>query len=330
MLDLSAAFDVIDHHILYERLEYSYGIRDDALSWFQSYLTGRSQCVAIGSRTSSAKYLTFGVPQGSVLGPRKYCLYSKPIGEICCRHNMLYHCYADDTQVYMVIRPSDSWENISTKLESCLADICSWMSANKLKLIQDKTELIVFSSKQNPESRQAFILKVGACTVKAASAVKNLGVFFDSSLTMEKQVNAVSKVCYHQIRNIGCIRQYITTDACKTLVNSLVTSRLDYGNALLHGIPKGLTSRLQRLQNRAARLITRIRKMEHITPVLKTLHWLPISYRSQYKLMMYTYRALNDTAPVYLKELVVPYQPTRSLRSASENLLTVPRTRTST
>ena len=93
----------------------------------------------------------------------------------------------------MVIRPSDSWENISTKLESCLADICSWMSANKLKLIQDKTELIVFSSKQNPESRQAFTLKVGACTVKAASAVKNLGVFFDSSLTMEKQVNAVSK-----------------------------------------------------------------------------------------------------------------------------------------
>ena len=143
-------------------------------------------------------------------------------------------------------------------------------------------------------------------------------------------MNAVSKACYHQIRNIVCIRQYITTDACKTLVNSLVTSRLDYGNALLHSVPKGLTSRLQRVQNRAARLITRTHKMEHITPVLKTLHWLPISYRSQYKLMMYTYRALNDTAPVYLKELVVPYQPTRSLRSASENLLTVPRTRTST
>ena len=67
----------------------------------------------------------------------QYCLYSKPIGEICRRHNMLHHCYADDTQVYMVIRPSDSWENISTKLEAYLADICSWMSANKLKLNQD-------------------------------------------------------------------------------------------------------------------------------------------------------------------------------------------------
>jgi len=128
--------------------------------------------------------------------------------------------------------------------------------------------------------------------------VRNLGVYLDSSLTMYKQVNAVSRACHYQIRNIGCIRQFITTDACKTLVNSLVTSRLDYGNALLYGIRKLLTAHLQGVQNSAARLITRTRKREHIIPVLKSLHWLPVVYRPLYKLLMYTYKALNSTAPV--------------------------------
>ena len=98
MLDLSAAFDVIDHEILLKRLEYSYGITADALSWIQSYLKDRIQCVSIGNETSSDKVLNFSVPQGSVLGPRKYCMFSKPIGEIVRRHNLQYHCYADDLQ----------------------------------------------------------------------------------------------------------------------------------------------------------------------------------------------------------------------------------------
>ena len=134
MLDLSAAFDVIDHGIRFKRLDYSYGVTGDALCWIQSYLSERRQCVAIGSTTSDDKVLGFGVPQGSVLGPRKYCLYSKPIGEICRRHNLLYHCYADDTQLYMVIRPQHSWDTISHTLEACLVDISDWMSANMLKL----------------------------------------------------------------------------------------------------------------------------------------------------------------------------------------------------
>jgi len=186
LLDLSAAFDVIDHGILYERLEHSYGICNDALNWIQSYLSNRTQCVAVGSCTSTDKHLDFGVPQGSVLGPRKYCLYSKPIGEICRRHNLLYHCYADDTQVYMVIRPSDSWDNLATKMEACLADISLWMSSNMLKLNQDKTELIVFSSKYQAKKTQDFHLTVGDSVVNAMEFVRNLGVYLDSSLTMKK------------------------------------------------------------------------------------------------------------------------------------------------
>jgi hypothetical protein len=326
LLDLSAAFDVIDHRILQMRLEYSYGVTGSALSWIKSYLSDRIQHVAIGKSTSEGKRLDFGVPQGSVLGPRKYCLYSKPIGEICCQHDLLYHCYADDTQVYIAILPKETWLDVSKKLEACLADISTWMSANMLKLNQEKTELIIFNPKhRSTRMTEDIQLQVGEKTIHVAGSVKNLGVYFDTSLTMEKQVNAISKVCYYHIRNIGSIRRYISRDACKTLAHALITSRLDYGNALLYGLPGTLIARLQRVQNSAARLVTRTRKRQHITPVLNSLHWLPVIYRSKYKILVYAYKTLNGTAPRYLEELVVPYQPTRSLRSESESLITVPK-----
>lgn len=330
LLDLSAAFDVIDHDILFKRLEYSYGITGDVLLWFKSYLCGRSQCVMVGNTSSGSRRLDTGVPQGSVLGPRIYCLFSRPIGNICRKHGLLYHCYADDSQVYMVIKPISNQAALTDNLEICLKDISNWMSSNLLKLNTDKTEVIVFSSKARSRSMKHLKLTVGSDIIYPSPCVKNLGVFFDSSLTMEKQVSSVAKSCFYQIRNIGRVRKFLTTDACKTLVHSLVTSRLDYGNALLYGITGGLLGRLQRVQNAAARLITRTRKREHITPVLRDLHWLPVEYRIQYKLLTYVFKALKGDSPQYLQEIVTPYNPTRTLRSSSNILLTGSRTNTAT
>ena len=328
MLDLSAAFDTIDHPILIDRLEYSFGITGSALMWMKSYLERRTQRVAIGSVLSDVINIKYGVPQGSVLGPRLYCMFAKPISEICRRHNFCYHGYADDTQVYLVIRPLDNWDNISSRMETCLADISKWMCLNLLKLNQDKTELILFTPKSRVKEFSNCHLSFDGTIVSNASVVKNLGVYFDRTLSMEKQVNAVTKSCYHQIRNIGRIREYITEDACKTLVCSLVTSRLDYGNALLFEVNSGLINKLQRVQNTAARLITRTKKHNHITPVLVSLHWIPVQYRIQYKLLLYTFKALNGLAPIYLEELINIYQPTRSLRSEHEMRLIQPRIRT--
>ena len=105
----------------------------------------RSQSVAIGMTTSEGKCLNFGVPQGSVLGPRKYCLYSKPIGAICSRHNLNCHCYANNNQVYIAIMPQTTWSDVAKKLEDCFADNCTWMSANMLKVNEEKTELIILT-----------------------------------------------------------------------------------------------------------------------------------------------------------------------------------------
>lgn len=114
-------------------------------------------------------------------------------------------------------------------------------------------------------------------------------------------------------------------DACKTLVCSLVTSRMDYGNALMYGVNASIVSKLQRVQNTAARLVTRKKKYEHITPTLVALHWLPFKFRCQYKLLLYAFKALHGLAPSYLGELIHFYKPARSLRSQSAALIEMPK-----
>lgn len=330
LLDLSAAFDVIDHSILFQRLEHSYGITGKALNWIRSYLTNRNQRVVIGSDRSNASHLPFGVPQGSVLGPKLYCLFSRPIGNICRRHGFKFHCYADDTQVYMTIKPLDDWNNYVKRLELCLEEIGIWMSNNLLKLNQDKTELIVFSSKHQSKNMPVFQLKVGENVINSVTSVRNLGVYFDSRLTMEKQVASIVKSCNYHLCNIGRIRHFISTDACKTLVNSLVTSRLDYANSLLFGVNKCQIERLQRVQNTGARLVTKTRKREHITPILAGLHWLPVEFRPKFKILVYTYTALQGTAPDYIQELLHLQTTTRALRSEGSLRLELPHVRTKT
>ncbi|XP_071170859.1 uncharacterized protein [Mytilus edulis] len=153
--------------------------------------------------------------------------------------------------------------------------------------------------------------------------------FLASGFDKHKQISDVSKSCFNQIRNIGRIRPFITEEACKTLVCALVNSRLDYGNALLYGLSATSIQRLQSVQNTAARVITRKRKYNHITPILKSLHWLSVTYQCQYKLV-YVFKALHEKAPVYLQELVQIYKPMRAIRSKYSMILTTPRVRTKT
>jgi hypothetical protein len=330
MIDLSAAFDTLDHSILLERFSHSFGIRGEALAWIQSYLTNRSQCVAINGSTSSKCQLQFGVPQGSVLGPKEYCMYTRPVGDIAQHHGMDHHSYADDTQNYNVIEVPSQWTETSERIAACIGELQTWMNRNMLKLNQDKFEFIVFHPRQSPFSAQNFEISISNNVIIPSSHVRNLGVHQDRSLSMEKHVCAVTKSCYRQIRSIGRIRRYITTDACRSLVQSMVTSRLDYANVLLHNLPKSLLNRLQMVQNTCARLVTRMSRRSHITPVLIKLHWLPVEYRTAYKVLLYTYKALNDLAPPYICELIEEYRPARTLRSAAQSLLKVPKSRTTT
>ena len=158
--------------------------------------------------------------------------------------------------------------------------------------------------------------------------MRNLGVYQDSHLTMEKHVNHLCKVANMNLRKIGAIRRYLSCDATKSLIHAMVTSRLDYCNALLYGLPGTLIDRMQRIQNKGARIVSRTPCREHITPILRNLHWLPVRRRIEYKVLLYTYKSLNNHAPGYMKDLVQKHVPSRTLRSSEMSRLSVPRRKT--
>ena len=152
----------------------------------------------------------------------------------------------------------------------------------------------------------------------------------DSQLSMEKHVNAICRSCYFYLRGIARIRSCLDQHTAETIVHSLVSTRLDYCNSLLFGISGYLIQRLQRVQNFAARVVCQLRRENHITPILRQLHWLPVSKRIEFKVILITFKVLNGRSPKYLQELVSPYQPVRQLRSSNQGLLTVPSTRLTT
>ena len=194
--------------------------------------------------------------------------------------------------------------------------------------VEIKTEIILFGSKKHLAELNIKSLSVAGTDVSVAfEPVRNLGAMFDSQLIMAPHVKSVVKKSSFHLRNIGKARRVLTEDATKTVMQSLVMSRLDYCNALLTGIQQDLIAKLQRLQNSAARIVSRTRKYEHITPVLIKLHWLRIKFRIQFKVLLLVYKALNGLAPKNIKELLVPYKPRRHLRSEAKGLLDEPRTR---
>ena len=319
MLDLSAAFDTIDHNTLLNRLECDFGFTGKVLAWCRSYLSGRYQTVCIDGELSDPVHMTYSVPQGSVLGPKFYILFTKPVGEICRKHGLQCHFYADDSQIYISFKPLDNTktELVLDSVSNCLKEITFWMNSNILKLNSDKTELIVFSSGSNTDSVKNITVNVDQAEIKQSSSVRNLGAFLDSRVNMEHHVSSVCRSSYAQISKIGRIRKYINEEATKTLVNSLVTSRLDYCNALLYGIPQQTMKKLQLVQNTSARVIKRTSRKDHITPVMKDLHWLPIEYRVNYKILLHTFKSLKQQSPSYMQEMIQVYSTSRNLRSSN-------------
>ena len=218
-----------------ERLCNVYGITGNALDWFRSYLTGRIQRVVIEDSVSVDQELDLGVPQGSVLGPRIYCMYIKPVSDIIQRHGLSHHSYADDTQLYMTMDHSNNdWRDGLARIELCVSEIRKWMNQNMLKLNDDKTELIVFASKYKQDLYNDLSITIGGSVVDCSTQVKDLGVIFDRVLSLRQHVYYTPKTCRFHLRNISRIREYTPKDISVVLIKSLVMSRLDYYNGLLY------------------------------------------------------------------------------------------------
>ena len=311
------------------RLSSEIGVRSQALEWFRSYLSDRYQSVQVKDEASDRVLLLFGVPQGSVLGPVAFLIYMCPVFNIAKLHGIIMHQYADDTQLYLAF-DFKKQEEAMAKMEACVNDIRLWMKLNKLQLNEDKTELLVIAPARQAHKVRINSIKIGDSVVNASQSAKNLGTTFDKTMSLDQHVSSLVKSCNFQLRSIGKARRFLTTDATEKVIHAFISSRLDCGNSLLYGLPDYQISRLQRVQNTAARILTRTKKFEHITPILKSLHWLPVSKRIEYKILTLTFKCLQeeDEAPGYLKELITKYEPRTemTLRSFDKKLLVDPRT----
>src|SRR3977135_128017 len=323
LLDLSAAFDTVDHTILLNRLK-NIGITGLVYDWFSSYLTGRTQAVFLDGVSSDSVNLTCGVPQGSVLGPILSNIYTQPLGEIAKKHGLNYHFYADDTQLYTSFSVKGANTSVLS-ISNCIADVKTWMQSNLLMLNDSKTEVVLLGTKQQLSKLSNLEISVGNANIKPCTKIRNLGIIFDSNMTMEDHVNNICKTSYFYIRLLGKLRKFLDKEIGAMITHAFVTPRLDYCNSLLYGISSSLAAKLQHILNTAARIVTRIKIGNHIPPVLKSLHWLPVVQRCAFKTAPLTFKVIHGLAPSYLCELIRYRSTSHDLRSINDVLLDVPK-----
>ena len=323
LLDQSAAFDTIDHGTLIECLSSWFGVGRVVLNWFKSYLCDRYQCIKIGSVLSDAKRLLYGVPQGSVPGPILFSLYTTPLSKVIQNHlGICFHFYADDTQLYVHLTHNHATQAFD-RLENCLDDVRKWLSANKLKLNPDKTEFILFGSRNvRTKLRKFFPVNILGNLLSPVDAIKNLGVWFDSDFSFSCHVRNTCKASFVHIRDLKRLRGYLTREAAFLAANALVGSRLDYCNSLFRGLSALDIRRLQCVQNSLARIVANTTKYSHITPVRKSLHWLPVLHRSVFKTALLVYKFLHSGHPKYFEPFLKPrHSVYRTRRSQSDGVL---------
>lgn len=333
LLDLSAAFDTIDHGIMLDILESDFGVVGNALKWIKSFLSGRKQRVHINQAFSTSFAVNCGVPQGSCLGPVLFLLYLSQLFQVVNKHLPSAHGYADDTQLYLSFRPESSTaqDQAVRAIEACIADVRAWLVSRKLMFNDSKTKFLIIGTRQQLAKIKIDSVRVGNVDIKPVESVRNLGSWFDSHMSMNVHVGKVCSKAFRGLYNIRQIRKFLSTESTKTLVHAFVTSHLDYCNSLLFGIPQYQFQRLQKVLNAAARVTCFTPRIAHITPVLMHLHWLPVKFRVDYKIALLVYKALHGLAPSYITELLSTKTTSRyQLRSDNQCLLLIPQTKAKT
>ena len=335
-IDLSAAFDTVDHEILLDILKHKFGIEGKALQWFNNYLRPRSFKVITDGTYSQEQDLEVSVPQGSCAGANIFNLYCAPLEEVI-HPGLKISGFADDHSIRDSFKANDRMAELQTinNLQQCMLNIKHWMDRARLKMNPSKTEFIYFGFNRQLEKCSEKEISVAGDLIIRSDVIRYLGVWMDSSLNFKTHTTKKCQSAMINFLKIRKIRHLLNTDTTASLCLSLCISHLDYCNAVLYNIPKVTLSKLQRIQNMCAHLVLRKSKMDSISECLKQLHWLPIRQRVHFKILVLTYKCLHGQGPAYLIDLLQPQTPIRSglWSSSSQDSylhLSVPRTKCKT
>lgn len=322
-LDISAAFDTIDFSTLVDRLSTDFGIGGSALGWLHSFVSDRTQYVGVGISRSAPVLCPSGVPQGSVLGPLLFALYISPVDNVIAAHRLRFHQYADDTQLYMALRPTVG--STFDAMSWCVGDVSRWFLENGMLLNPNKTEAVLFGTGvQRAKVNTSAGIVVAGAQVFFSQTVKLLGVTLDEDLSLDQHVTDIVRGCNYHIRALRHIRPLINLDAARLIAQGIVTARLDYCNGLLCATSAYNINRLQVVQNSLARAVCQASWFDSATELRRSLHWLPVRQRVDYKVAVITYKTRHTGVPAYMASLINDYIPSRTLRSSDQFLLVSP------
>lgn len=296
-LDIKKCFDTIDHNILLTKLEY-YGIINNEIQWFQSYLSNRQQIVRCNGKVSDVMSINIGVPQGSVLGPILFLIMVNDISQHV--HTGTANLYADDTLIYC---EGNSVKEVNDRLQECINSVSDWYNGNNIILNASKSNTMLIASRfklnKNTESLK---ITLNNQILPMVSDFKYLGIEIDSNLHWTKHVNKLCKVLGYKLSQLSRLRNNVPSDILRKIYNSGIQPIIDYALTVWGTTINVNINRVQRLQNYAARIISR--NFDYINTrgidLVKFLGWMSVKQRFLYFQILLMFKCIHGHAPVYL------------------------------